>query len=49
LFNIKESASKVMLFKAKTLVPNQVDTCKRDGLSSEDWLIFFTSLLVDAV
>jgi hypothetical protein len=48
LFNITELASKVMIFKAKTLVPNQVDTCKRDGLSSEDWLIFFTSLLVDA-
>jgi hypothetical protein len=29
LFNITESASKVMVFKAKTLVPNQVDTCKR--------------------
>jgi hypothetical protein len=37
-----------MVFKAKTLVLNQVETCKRDGLSSEDWLIFFTSLLVEA-
>jgi hypothetical protein len=48
LFSITELASKVMVFKAKTLVPNQVETCKRDGLSGEDWLIFFTSLLVEA-
>jgi hypothetical protein len=37
-----------MGFKAKMLDPNQVEKCKRDGLSGEDWLIFFTSLLVEA-